>query len=220
MATAPRRYAGSWRMVMKVGLDQLLAMGRVALVLTEVQEGIIGASAPWPALAEAAARVDLVANAGRLAAKARHHGAPVVHCTAEILPDRFGGNANARLFSTARKVRPTDGGSNRLDDPLPAIWAEGDIKLPRYHGVSPMTGGPLDALLRNQEINTLIVVGVSLSFGVLNLVMDAVNRAYQVIVPRDAVAGFPEPYAQMVLDNTLSMLATVTTTAEIVDAWT
>jgi nicotinamidase-related amidase len=104
--------------------------------------------------------------------------------------------------------------------PSPPVWRDGDILLPRYHGLSPMTGTPLDSLLRNQGIRTVILAGVSISFAILNLTFDAVNRAYQVILPRDAIAGFPEDYAQTVIDNTLSMLATIVLTDDILEAWT
>jgi hypothetical protein len=40
-----------------------------------------------------------------------------------------------------------------------------------------------------------------------------------VVVPRDAVAGIPADYAAAVIDNTLSLLATVTTTDELLEAW-
>ena len=49
--------------------------------------------------------------------------------------------------------------------------------------------------------------------------MDAVNAGYQVVLPRDAVAGTPADYADAVIDNTLSLLATVTTTADVVKTW-
>ena len=49
--------------------------------------------------------------------------------------------------------------------------------------------------------------------------MDAVNHGYQFVMPRDAVAGIPESYADQVIDNTLSLLATITTTDEVLAAW-
>jgi biuret amidohydrolase len=55
--------------------------------------------------------------------------------------------------------------------------------------------------------------------GVTNLVMDAVNAGYQVVLPRDAVTGVPKEYADAVIDNTLSLLATVTTTDDVIGAW-
>jgi nicotinamidase-related amidase len=46
-----------------------------------------------------------------------------------------------------------------------------------------------------------------------------VNRGYQFVMPRDAVAGIPAEYADAVLENTLSLVATLTTTAEVTAVW-
>jgi biuret amidohydrolase len=54
---------------------------------------------------------------------------------------------------------------------------------------------------------------------ITNLVMDAVNAAYQVVVPRDAVAGVPADHATAIIDNTLSLLATITNTDDLLRAW-
>ena len=202
---------------MSARLPGLLAPGKVAVVLVEVQSGVMGAAAPWPALSEEAERVGLVPNAAKLVAAARARGAPVIHCTAENLANRFGQNVNAKLFETAAKVRGGDATAG--DAPLPELHDPSDIVLPRYHGISPMTGSPLDSLLRNAGVTTIILVGVSVSFAILNTTMDAVNRAYQVILPADAVAGFPRDYAEAVMTNTLSMLATIAPTDTIVEAW-
>jgi nicotinamidase-related amidase len=69
-------------------------------------------------------------------------------------------------------------------------------------------------------VSTVVAVGVSLNVAIPNLVMDAVNAAYHVIVPRDAVAGVPTEYGSAVIDNTLSLLATITTTDELLRVWT
>lgn len=83
-----------------------------------------------------------------------------------------------------------------------------------------MGGTDLDAVLRNLDVSTIVVVGVSLNIAIPNLVMDAVNAAYRVIVPRDAVAGIPTDYGEAIIDNTLSLLATITTTDELLQTWT
>ena len=44
-------------------------------------------------------------------------------------------------------------------------------------------------------------------------------RLDQVVVPRDAVVGVPVEYGETVLDNTISLLATITTSDELVAAW-
>ena len=46
--------------------------------------------------------------------------------------------------------------------------------------------------------------------------IDGVNRDYQVVVPRDAVAGVGADYVDAVLDNTIALLATLTTTADLI----
>jgi nicotinamidase-related amidase len=87
------------------------------------------------------------------------------------------------------------------------------------HGIGPMWGTDLDPILRNVGVRTIIAVGVSVNIGITNLVMDAVNAGYQVVLPRDAVAGLPSDYAEAIIDNTLSLLATVTTSNEVIGAW-
>ncbi len=82
-----------------------------------------------------------------------------------------------------------------------------------------MGGTDLDAVLRNLGVSTVVVVGVSLNIAIPNLVMDAVNAAYRVIVPSDAVAGIPADYGDAVIANTLSLLATITTTDDLLRVW-
>ena len=91
--------------------------------------------------------------------------------------------------------------------------------MPRFHGLSPLTGSQLDTLLRNQGIGTLVVTGVSLDVAIPNLVFDAINRSYQTVVVSDAVAGVPTEYGLDVLRYTLQPLATIVTTAELLEVW-
>ena len=91
--------------------------------------------------------------------------------------------------------------------------------LHRWHGIGPMGGTDLDAILRNLGVTTIVAVGVSLNVAIPNLVMDAVNAGYRVVLPRDAVAGIPADYGTAIIDNTLSLLATVTTTDDLIEVW-
>lgn len=173
-----------------------------------------------PALAEAVAASDMLANIAALARAARKAGVPVIHCTAEARPDGFGANRNAKLFAVANKARTGKAAPVGAFDVHADVGAEpSDIVLPRAHGASPMTGTSLDTILRNEGITTIVATGVSLNVALLGLVFDAVNRAYQVVIPRDAVAGVDATYADAVLENTVSMLGTVTTTAAVADLW-
>jgi nicotinamidase-related amidase len=201
-------------------LQALVAPEHTALVLQEVQNGVVGSPSVLPALADAAAAVDLVANCARLARAARAAGITVVHCTAETRDDGRGANHNARLFAGVKKspVRLTPG-SAAVEVPDEIGVDPRDIVLPRYHGLGPMTGTQLDSVLRNLGATTIVGAGVSVNIGMTNLAFDAVNRGYQIVMPRDGIAGVPSDYAQAVVDNTLALVATITTTDAIVSAW-
>jgi nicotinamidase-related amidase len=49
--------------------------------------------------------------------------------------------------------------------------------------------------------------------------LSALDLGYQVVIPRDAVAGVPAEYAQAVVDNSLSLIATIVTSADVLAAW-
>jgi nicotinamidase-related amidase len=200
-------------------LRELARPGVTALVLQEVQNGVIGAEATLRDLADAAASVGVIPRAARLAAAARAAGLPVIHATAENLPGHFGANRNARLFAAARKLGAENAPGTSSVRPVPAVYQPGDLILSRYHGLSPMTGTQLDALLRNAGVTTLVVAGVSLNVAIPNTAFDAVNRSYQVVIPSDAVAGTPVEYGEQVLRHCLGLIATLATTDELVAAW-
>jgi len=91
--------------------------------------------------------------------------------------------------------------------------------LTRLHGIGPMGGTDLDAVLRNLGVTTIVGVGVSVNLGMTNFAMDAVNRGYQFVLTRDAVAGVPAAYAEAVIDNSLALIATVVRTDDVLAAW-
>lgn len=203
---------------MSVDVTELLTAGRCALVTQECQVGVIGELAVLRELADAAQPA--VANMERLTRAARTAGVPVVHCLAVRRADGRGSNRNARLFNATRKLgirlEPGSDGA-RL---LPSLGPEPeDVVLQRYHGIGPMGGTDLDAVLRNLGVQTVVGIGVSVNVAITNFVMDAVNAGYQFVLPRDAVAGVPQSYADAVIDNTLSLLSTVVTTQDVVSAW-
>jgi biuret amidohydrolase len=205
---------------MPLDLHELVAPDHTALVLQEVQNGVVGEPSALPMLAAEAARVGVVAHCAELARAARAAGVPVVHCTAETRDDRKGANRNARLFMGAQKspVSLTPG-SEAVQPPAEIGVDPGDLVLPRHHGLGPMTGTELDPILRNLGVTTIVGAGVSVNVGMTNFAFDAVNNGYQFVMPRDAVAGIPAEYAAAVLENTLSLVATLTTVAEVVAVW-
>ena len=208
---------------MPVDLNALLEPSRCAVVTSEVQNGVLGPSALFPQLADAARpRVPAMA---RVVNAARAAGVPVLHATVYRRADLRGANTNAGLFAAALKSARRDD----VQDLLPGSKAaavvdeigllDNDIELPRYHGLGPMYDSGLAAVLRNLGTRTLVPVGVSVNVAITNLVMDAVNAGFDVVLPRDAVAGVPAGYAESVIDHTLAVLAVLTTSTDLAAAW-
>lgn len=201
-------------------IKELVDPAHCAVLVQEMQNGVVGADAGLPALAAAAAALDLAGHATEVVQAARRVGARVIHCTAENLDNGFGANRNARIFAVARCAGLENRPGSDSVRPIPVLGpAAEDVVLPRYHGLSPMSGTALDQLLRNSGVTTVVVIGVSLNIAIPNLVFDAVNHSYQVVVVSDAVAGVPIEFGQQVLDHSLSLVATVVTSAELVAAW-
>jgi nicotinamidase-related amidase len=191
-----------------------------ALLLQELQEGVVGESSSLPALADACAAIGLLDQAALLATAARRARVQVIHCTAESMPDGFGANRNARLFAAARRAGMDTRRSSGSAQPVSVLGpAPEDLVVPRYHGLSPLSGSSLNQLLRNAGIGTLVVAGVSLNVAIPNLVFDAVNAGYQVVVVTDAVAATPVEYGAAVLEHSLALVATLATTDDVVSAW-
>jgi nicotinamidase-related amidase len=197
-------------------LAELVAPSRTALLTVEVQEVTVGTRSAVPALAEAVRATGMLDRIADLARAARAVGVRVIHCTAESRADRAGGNRNARLFALARKgpVDPSVFAVHR-----DVVVEPSDLVLPRLHGVSPLTGTSVDSILRNLGVTTIVATGVSVNIAIMGLAFEAVNLGYQIVLPRDAVAGVGDAYVDAVFEHTLSLVATVTNAAALLEAW-
>jgi nicotinamidase-related amidase len=202
---------------MRIALADIAAPAHTAIVTQECQGAVVGPNAGLAVLA-AEARREALPNIERLLPAARNAGVKVVHCLVQRRPDGRGGNHNAKIFAIGGDVAITPGteGAELLPELGPA---PSDLVLRRNHGIGPMGGTDLDAALRNLGVSTIVAVGVSVNLAITNLCMDAVNKAYRVVVPRDAVAGIPTDYANSIIDNMLSLLATITTTDDLLEVW-
>ena len=203
---------------MSLDLRSLVAPAHTALVTQECQRGVMGDLSQLPALATEAQQA--LPQIAALVRAARAAKVPVVHCTAERRADGQGANANARIFQYMAKAPVKLLPGSDAAQIVPELDVQdSDLVLPRLHGLSPFQGTELDFLLRNLGVRTLVGVGVSVNVAIQNLAFDAVNSGYQVVLPRDAVAGFPRSYVDAVFANTLGAVATLVTSAELLEAW-
>lgn len=189
-----------------------------ALLTVECQNGVVGEESALPELAKEARDSGMLDRVAALVEAARGAGVQVLHAVAERREDGLGANANARLFrargsSGAPAQREPRGRGRRPHRGDPA--GPGPARLRAL----PDGGTDLDALLRNLGVRTLVVTGVSSNIAIPNTVFDAVNLGYRVVVPSDAIAGVPAAYTAEVIRNALALVATITTTRELLDGW-
>ncbi|MBC7269605.1 MAG: cysteine hydrolase [Streptomyces sp.] len=197
-------------------LAELLDPAATVLLTVECQQGVVGPQGALPELAREARASGALANVARLVAVAHESGVQVVHAIAERRPDGRGANHNARLFRAAERLPVQQlAGTTAVRVAAPIEVAEEDFVVRRLHGLSPVQGTGVDALLRNLGCRTLIVTGVSANVAVPNAVFDAVNLGYTAVVPTDAVAGVPAEYTAAMIRHTLALVATLATTDEV-----
>ncbi|MFJ5265436.1 cysteine hydrolase [Streptomyces sp. NPDC088387] len=197
-------------------LRELIDPVTSVLLTVECQQGVVGPDSALPELAQQARGSGALANVARLVAAAHETGMQVVHAVAERRPDARAANRNAPIFRAAERLpvlQLSGTAAVRVAPPVEVI--EEDIVVRRLHGLSPLQGTDVDALLRNLGCRTLIVTGVSANVAIPNAVFDAVNRGYTVVVPSDAIAGVPADYTPAMIRHTLALVATVATTDEV-----
>lgn len=204
---------------MPVDIAPLVATETTAVLVNEVQPNTVGGESPLGAAAakRLAAMVSLVEAA-------RPCGVQVIHCVKVVRRDSLARNRNTPLYRR-QGVLPT-GPVDPDSRPLPGSIVhpdlgpdERDLVMTRLHGMGAVTDTGVVPVLRNLGITSVVVIGVSLNVGVPNTAMDLMNHGFEVIVPRDAVAGTPEDYAEQVIEHTLKVIATVTTSHAVIDAW-
>ena len=192
--------------------------GSAALVIQECQNGVIGPDSLLPQLAAAAAPA--VPHIARLAHGARAAGIPVIHAVATTRADGYAEPRNAPLYRmAARAGRPLLAGTPAAEVIAEIGLDDRDLVIARAGGLGPMYDTGLELLLRRLGVSTVVVAGVSVNVAILDLVLDCVNAGFEVVLPRDAVAGVPPEYAEAVIDNTLRLLARVERTQDVLDRW-
>ena len=201
-------------------LNELVDPRHTAVLTMELQRGVSGDLATLPALAQELKDTGVIDAAAAVCRAARVAGAKVVHCTAVTRPDQAGRLNNSRILkATSKGAHVFEIGAPGAEvmpelEPVPS-----DIEMPRLHGLTPFTGTSLDRVLRNMGVQTVVATGNSLNIGVLGLIISAVDLGYQVVVPRDAVAAVPADYAEPLFANTISLLATVVSSDDLVALW-
>ncbi|WP_344948357.1 isochorismatase family protein [Actinomadura miaoliensis] len=205
---------------MPIDLAALAAPAHTAVLVMEMQRGVVGDLARFPDLVKVCAEREVTAGAVRAVTAARAAGIRVVHCTAAFRADRAGSHTGNSPFIRGLLRDPAHmlEGTGAIEV-LPELYDPADLESRRYHGFSPFTGTSLDQTLRALGVRTVVALGVSLNLGVPGLCLEAVNLGYRVVVVTDAVAGMPAEYGDAVMANTVALLAARATSTDLAAAW-
>jgi nicotinamidase-related amidase len=142
----------------------------------------------------------------------RRAGIPVIHVTVARRPDLRGTYMNMP-FITEHLKNTSDPGALDVGSPgtevVPELFHSDDIVVQRLHGLSGFTDTGLDSMLRSMERRSIIVTGSSVNRGIIGLTIEGINRGYRVVIPREAVTGYPLEYRDMVLEHSLRQITTL-----------
>jgi nicotinamidase-related amidase/predicted MFS family arabinose efflux permease len=179
---------------------------RTALVLIDLQKGIVAApTAPYTG-------PEVVARAAKLANAFRAHGAPVVLVRVTTAPD--GSDATpGRTEAPPRTGNRPPGWDTIVDD---LAGHPGDITVTKRNW-GAFYGTDLDLQLRRRGITQIVLGGVATSIGVESTARAAYEHGYHVTFATDAMADRdPESHRHSV-ERIFPRLGETGTTAEIIE---
>jgi nicotinamidase-related amidase len=186
----------------------VLDVRTTALIVIDLQRGIVGRETTPHASA------DVVARCATLADSFRSHGGMVV-----LVHVAFSNDDGDRLKPEADSAPP-------VAVPLPEEWSElvpelkqqpQDIDIiKRQWGAFYGTG--LDLQLRRRGIRTLVFGGIATNFGVESTARDAFERGYEQVFVEDAMAGLSADAHQFAIATIFPRMGRVRSTVEVLAA--
>ena len=186
-----------------------------AIVTFEMQRGIAGDLFTMPVIREAILESGIIDHLARLFGPMRKAGVPIVHQCVGRRPDGHGTYMNMPYTNKHAADLKGSEKANRLvlgnegTEVIPEIYDESDIIVRRLHGVSGFHDTGLDSMLRSLGKNTIILTGSSVNRGITGTTIEAINRGYHVVLPREGVSGYPLDYARLMLEHSLQQIARV-----------
>ena len=184
--------------------DLVLDAGRTALVVIDLQRGIVGAN-PAPH-----SGADVVARAASVARALRKAGGTVVWVRVTPSPD---GNDALHPLTDAPPVsgeRPPD-----WADLVPELdRAPQDIVITKRQW-GAFYGTELDLQLRRRGVDTILLCGITTNIGVETTARDAYDRGYQQVFVEDATSARSAEEHEFVMRTAFPRMGRVRSTAEV-----
>ena len=191
-------------------------VGKPALLLIHMQRAIVKEGSPLDPLGHSRATREsgIIARQQALLEAFRSRKLPVIYVNAYTPEDaRF--PAYGRFWSFIAKTRVNMLGTPDVEvieelapqpgEPLFYNWPFGIFQ-----------GNDLEEYLKDQGIETLVIVGVATGMAVSTAVFACADRFYNVIVPEDASTDGNQELHEIIFRSMLPAVALVTTTEDVI----
>ena len=195
---------------------------KAALLVVELQNDMVHESnlekkGLGSALADAVHRRGVLDKVGALLPIARRAGVPVFYVNVANKPGFP--RPKARIYALAGKRGPSlvEGTWGAEIHPSVAA-APSDFVLTRTTSVDGSYGTGLYSILAQLKREQLVICGISTTMAVEGIVRASLNRGYEMFVLEDCCAGVPQEWHDWSIANTLPLLSTITSSAEVTTA--
>lgn len=180
---------------------------RTALVLIDLQKGIVARqTAPYPSS-------EVAARARRLAERCRAVGATVV--LVHVAYSRDGRDRLAPRADAAPAAAPL---APDWSDILPELGPrEGDVVITKRNW-GAFYGTDLELQLRRRGVRTILLGGISTNLGVESTAREAFERGYEQVLVEDATAGTSAEAHRFAVTEIFPRFAQVRSTDQVLAA--
>ncbi len=177
-----------------------------ALVLIDLQKGIVGRQASPHAPA------DVVARAVKLAHAAKRRGVLVVLVRVAFAAERVDAVRKDVEESVPTQTPPG------WDELVPELSPLADVVVQKRQW-GAFYGTDLDLQLRRRGRDTIVLGGIATNFGVESTARDAFERNYQLVFVEDAMTGVVAGDHEFALRRVFPRLGRIASTAAVREAW-
>ncbi|WP_371478704.1 cysteine hydrolase family protein [Kitasatospora sp. NBC_00315] len=159
---------------------------------------------------------NVLENAATAISRARAAGIPVIYVVVGFSPGYADLSDSSDLFEGVREDKRLELGTWATEVHSSLAPAEGEPVIAKRR-VNPFLGTHLDLLLRNLDVNTLLLTGVTTDLVVLSTAREGHDRDYRVEVLEDVTATADDELQQAAL-KLIARTAKVTTVDEALPA--
>lgn len=183
-----------------------LSPDRTALVIIDLQRGVMGMQvAPHTA-------GDVLARTLEIAGACRQRGALVVPVHVSFARD--GGNVLKTPIDAPGAMPHVEG----WDQLVPELGVTDNDVVITKRNWGAFYGTSLDLEMRRRTIDTIILTGIATNFGVESTARDAYERGYAIVFAEDAMASRSREQHEFACREIFRRIGRIRSTAEIVRA--